>query len=42
VIQYAFRGVSTPNIPPVQYLLKKFEQMHKKEQETEAATAAAR
>jgi peroxiredoxin len=42
VIQYAFRGVSPPNIPPVQYLLKKFEQMHKKEQETEAATAAAR
>ena len=28
VIQYAYRGVSPPNTPPVPYLLKKFEQMN--------------
>lgn len=41
-IQYAFRGVSPPNTPPVPYLMKKFEQMHKQEQEAGAAAAAAR
>ncbi len=41
-IQYVFRGVSPPNTPPVPYLLKKFEQMAKKEQETGATTATAK
>jgi peroxiredoxin len=27
IIQYVYRGVSPPNTPPVNYLLKKFEQM---------------
>jgi thioredoxin-dependent peroxiredoxin len=42
IIQYVYRGVSSPNTPPVPYLLKKFEQMAKKEQETGADTATAR
>lgn len=41
VIQYTFRGVSSPNTPPVPYLLKKFGQMHKKELEAGAATAVS-
>jgi peroxiredoxin len=28
-IQYAYRGVSPPNTPPLPYLLKKFEQMRR-------------
>jgi len=42
VIQYVYRGISPPNTPPVQYLMRKFEQMHKKEQEAGAAAATAR
>jgi peroxiredoxin Q/BCP len=40
VIQYTYRGISPPNTPPVQYLIKKFEQMWKKEQEAEGAVTA--
>lgn len=39
VIQYAYRGVSPPNTPPLPYLLKKFEQMHEKEQGLGTPTA---
>jgi thioredoxin-dependent peroxiredoxin len=42
VIQYAYRGISPPNTPPVQYLVRKFEQMHKKELEAGTAAATAR
>ena len=42
IIQYVFRGVSPPNTPPVPYLLKKFEEMAKKDQETGAGTATAK
>ncbi|HTY89944.1 MAG TPA: peroxiredoxin family protein [Methanocella sp.] len=41
VIQYAFRGVSPPNTPPVPYLMKKFEQMRGSKGDT-AGRAAAR
>lgn len=42
IILYTFRGISPPNTPPVHYLIKKFEQMHKKEQEAGTAAATAR
>ena len=41
-IQYVYRGVSSPNTPPVPYLLKKFEQMAKSEQGAGATTATAK
>jgi|SRR5271157_770775 len=34
-IQYVYRGASSPNTPPVQYLIKKFEQMRKNEEGSE-------
>lgn len=37
-VQYAYRGVSPPNTPPLPYLLKKFEQMR---EQSSGATAAA-
>ncbi len=40
VVQYAYRGASPPNTPPVPYLLKKFEQMSGKEQASGAPAAS--
>jgi peroxiredoxin len=40
IIQYAFRGVSPPNTPPVPYLMRKFEQMRRPPAETPGKAAA--
>lgn len=40
IIQYAYRGVSSPNTPPVPYLMKKLEQMRAPKGEATGRAAA--
>ena len=41
VIQYAFRGASPPNTPPVGYVTRKIEQLKKAEEQPQPAARAA-
>jgi peroxiredoxin len=41
VIQYAFRGASPPNTPPVNYVVRKIEQLKKAEEQPQPAAKAA-
>lgn len=41
VIQYSFRGASPPNTPPVDYIVRKIEQMKKAEEQAKPAAQAA-
>jgi peroxiredoxin len=41
VIQYAFRGASPPNTPPVNYVARKIEQLKKAEEQPQTAAKAA-
>ena len=41
VIQYAFRGASPPNTPPVDYVARKIEQLKKAEEQSQPAARAA-
>jgi peroxiredoxin len=41
-IQYVYRGASSPNTPPVQYMIKKFEQMRKAEEGSENPMATVK
>jgi peroxiredoxin len=41
VIQYAFRGASPPNTPPVNYIIRKIEQLKKAEEQPQPAAKAA-
>ncbi len=41
VIQYSFRGASPPNTPPMEYILRKIEQMKKAEEQQAPAKSIA-
>jgi len=41
VIQYAFRGASPPNTPPVDYVVRKIEQLKKADEQPQPAAKAA-
>ena len=41
VIQYAFRGASPPNTPPVEYVSRKIEQLKKAEEQPQPTAKAA-
>jgi peroxiredoxin len=41
MIQYSFRGASPPNTPPVDYIVRKIEQLKKAEEQAKPAAQAA-